>query len=1008
MSQEREQEIRRQFLDEAQEYLGLLESAVLGVADNRVEAQKINEALRAAHSIKGGAGMMGFDVLSMLAHQLEDSFKVLKIQKSLTISSDLEQLLLGAVSCLRDVIECDRANRAVTPDWLETQAGPIFDQLHQQLGDPQEEDVTSMMGPEDGQNIVVLLFETEVEGCLQRLEGILADPAMPCLSEELIILTQELGGLGEMLQLPAFTQLCNSVAQAVEVAPEEIVAISQESIQAWRHTQALILTGQMDLLPTSINHPAANAIPAASGVGVVELPSINHDMELAIARETETIAKIEDFVAKNEIKDEISEISIPSAIAATQEFPQDIEIDDNISVFKVESEAEPIALGEDENVTVRVSVRQLNQLNDLLSELTIGRNTLDSYLKRLKGLAQMLNRRVEALKQTSNELQTAYNKTTSQPLDFPILELSGTGNSNVSFPPSSVSFFQPDVNFQTSNFDTLELDRYDDFHLSFQQVMETIVQTQEVASDIDLSLEDTEQNVRELNKTSRHLQTNLTHLRMRPLSDITDRFPRAIREMSLQFGKSVELTVVGKNTLIDRSILEALNDPLLHLVRNAFDHGIENVETRKQRNKPEKGLIEITAKHQGNRTIITIRDDGGGIPLDKVRRRAEQMGFDAVLLAEASDEELISLIFEPGFSTTDQVTSLSGRGVGMDVVRDRLKQIRGEIKVDTQLGQGTTFTLSVPYTLSIVRVLLVEVYNMLLAIPADVVVEMTLLKPDQILTTERGEQLNWQGTPIKLVRLAHWLQFNYPRHAQTLEMQPLINADAALVVKYGNRSVALHIDRCWNEQEVAVRRIEGKLTMPPGFTNCTILGDGRVVPLVNISELLRWVISREQQAASTGTNPLSSAPVPLNPLPPKDIVPDSSVSSKNTILIVDDSINVRRFLALTLERGGYQVIQAQDGQDALEKLQKGAQVQAIICDIEMPRLDGFGFLAKFKADQRLPELPIVMLTSRSNQKHQQLARNLGAAAYFSKPYNEQSLLRTIQQLIDSSMCVANV
>jgi chemosensory pili system protein ChpA (sensor histidine kinase/response regulator) len=561
-----------------------------------------------------------------------------------------------------------------------------------------------------------------------------------------------------------------------------------------------------------------------------------------------------------------------------------------------------------------------------------------------------------------------------------------------------------------SGFDALEMDRYNDLHLLSMEVMETIVQVQEVTSDIGLSLDETDQTARELNQTAKQLQTNLTRLRMRPLSELVGRFSRALRDLSLEYGKQVELKVLGKGTLIDRSILEALSDPLMHLVRNAFDHGIEDPFTRSSQGKPAQGVIEIKAAHRGNQTIITVSDDGNGINLNKIRARAEAMGLDAGLLAAASEDELLSLIFEPGFSTADQVTALSGRGVGMDVVRNNLKSIRGDIRVDTQPGRGTTFTLTVPYTLSVARVLLVESNGMLLAFPTDAIEEMLLLNPMHVLTTPGHEVLNWEGEMVPLTRLSSWLTFYCPRKGvATPEGVPTISVPTVLMVSQGDQLQALVCDRCWGEREVAIRKVEGTLSMPPGFASCTILGDGKVVPLVDANALLRWVSS---QAASTRTgvidesarvssspNPLAlkeSAFLPHNP-------PNLTVThfSKDTILVVDDSINVRRFLALALEKAGYLVEQAKDGQDAVEKLLGGLQVSAVICDIEMPRLDGYGFLARIKSDPAFSELPIAMLTSRSGEKHRQLAMTLGAAAYFSKPYNERELLRTMKQLITS-------
>jgi chemosensory pili system protein ChpA (sensor histidine kinase/response regulator) len=443
----------------------------------------------------------------------------------------------------------------------------------------------------------------------------------------------------------------------------------------------------------------------------------------------------------------------------------------------------------------------------------------------------------------------------------------------------------------------------------------------------------------------------------------------------------------------------------MHLLRNAFDHGIEDPATRKAQGKPEQGLIEIKAAYHSNRTIITIRDDGRGIALGKIRDRAVKMGLDHVLLANATDEELLSLIFEPGFSTSEQVTALSGRGVGMDVVRNNLKIARGDVNVDTQAGIGTKFTLSVPFTLSVARVLLVESdacgdrnYRLLLAFSTDVIEEIFLLANEQIFYQDSKEFIHWQNTQLPLLRLNSYFEFNYSHYNNwELETLPIINATSVLIIKHDHQQIAVQVERCWGEQEVAIRQVEGNIPLPSGFNNCTILGDGRVVPLVNTNDLVLWV--------TTGQRPHVSNKLPTTRLqtaflqPPKVGNISQPTRQKGIILIVDDSINVRRYLALTLEKGGYQVEQAKDGQEALEKLESGLQVQAVICDIEMPRIDGYSFLERINNHAQLKHIPVAMLTSRSSSKHRQLAMQLGAKAYFSKPYNEQELLKTLEEII---------
>ena len=1003
MSDAKELEIKLQFLDEAQEYLGTLEAALLGIAHGHVDTDKINGALRAAHSIKGGAGMMGYSDLNRLAHKLEDSFKVLKIQRQqLEMDSELEQLLLSAVDCLGQVINWNRQNIPLEQAWLEGHAQPIFEQLHDRLGDPHEENAVSMLSPEEGQDIIPMLFETEVEGCLQRLESILADPEQPCLNEEVTILAQELEGLGEMLQLPAFSALCRSVAEQLEKTPDEYGTVAQQAIAAWRRSQALVLTGQFSLLPTTLGEVDA---PLDMPLGDLTAAAADELMAADIAELAITEAGITD------LDQQIVPITpTPPDLSVAGEFVNN----ENLARTEAETSSarnfrpvvvssDTVATDEDErDTTVRVSVKRLNTLNDLMGELTIERNSLTLNVSRLRDLLGMLKDRIQTLDRANSQLRSTYDQVAiRQPsLESPSPVLAsttqvGSGDWNNSDNSQTLTL--------DNGFDALEMDHYGDLHLISQEMMETIVQLQEVTSDIELELEETEQTGRNFNKTGKQLQNGLTQVRMRPLSDVLERFPRALRELCLQHGKEAELKLIGGNTLIDRNILENLTDPLMHLLRNAFDHGLEDPNTRTTSGKSRKGLIEITAAHRSNRTVVTIRDDGRGIDLAKIRHRAEQMGLDAELLATATEQELLSLIFEPGFSTSTQVTDLSGRGVGMDVVRNNLKEVRGDITVDTELDKGTTFTLSVPFTLSVARILLVESQNMSLALPTDAMAEILVLPPEEIEEALQNQTFQWSNRAISLVRLGDWLNFNGPRPSQHLDSTPAIDTLTVLVVNQGDQYVGLQVDRCWGEQEVAIRRVEGDLPLPSGFSSCTILGDGRVVPLVSVPEMLHWISANQRSKNIEARVPTKLAYQLADPNGHKSgLPPGRTKPSRKTLLIVDDSINVRRFLALTLEKAGYRVEQARDGQDALNQLKDGLRPHAIICDIEMPRLDGYGFLAKAKADANLEPIPVIMLTSRSGQKHRQLAMNLGASGYFSKPYNEHVLLQTLEQLVNAA------
>jgi two-component system, chemotaxis family, sensor histidine kinase and response regulator PixL len=538
----------------------------------------------------------------------------------------------------------------------------------------------------------------------------------------------------------------------------------------------------------------------------------------------------------------------------------------------------------------------------------------------------------------------------------------------------------------------LEFDRYSDLHVLSQEVMDTIVQIEELTTDLDVQLNDTERTNRDLNRTAKQLQTGLTQVRMRSISELFNRFPRAIRNLSIEHSKPIDLQLKGGTTLIERSILEALNDPLMHLVRNAFDHGIEPSHVRVANGKSEIGKIEISATYRGNQTIITIKDDGGGIDLDKIRAKVKKMGMDDKEIANFKDNELIDLIFEPGFSTAAKVTDLSGRGVGMDVVRTNIRALRGDISVDTKLGKGSTFTISVPFTLSVVRVLLVEINGLWLAVPSNIVEEISILNPAQIISTAGQKMLQWDDFTVRLIRPSEYL--NLPNFSTQLASNalPTINCPTVLTIDQGQDIVALEIDKFWGEQEVTIRQPLGNLKMPPGFTGCTILGDGRIVPLLDAIEFIRW-IDGDLASAKSSTPTLNFAT--------EDTITKASSppAQKPRILVVDDSINVRRFVALTLEKSGYLVEQAKDGQEAIEKLQSGIVAQAVVCDVEMPRMDGYGFLATVKGLAQFKHIPVLMLTSRSGDKHRKIAMNLGASGYFAKPFKEQELLAKLTEVV---------
>jgi two-component system, chemotaxis family, sensor histidine kinase and response regulator PixL len=1147
ITSDQEQQVKLQFLDEATDYLDTLESGLLGLGTGAVSDKQLDGLLRAAHSIKGGAAMMGYKTLASLGHHLEDYFKIIQYGKAAPPDAQIEQLMLATVDKLRQIVALNRQGKDADAAWLAERVNPLFAQLRDRLGEFNPEDEANMLASESGEDILGFMFETEVERSLTQLEEAVDGDNSNSLFDELVVAGEELGGLAEMLELPALATLCQSVQQHLTAQPHQVRAIAALAIAAWRRTQALVLIGQIANLPEEIELPGSGIVSIKESQGIDEFnrsdtaifnlneaetipgwgdDSNYHDVGVVAISEAETIPEwsninldaidpnairelvdLQDFTIDppvtiadlggeqmsesamqlgsdlvahdlSTLADPFAEFtsSIPpafSTITASDELEElaeleeldtrehgvesisqdntaiaeppeivdaferldlsgDLSFDSDIpelfselsgflsdvapqdissAVFKIPPkpqvdylaqeaadllsalDAAPEVIDESHHhnsdntgaassgstvqvveQTIRVATKQLEEIGDLFGELTIDRNGLNLHLQGLRQLVVNLQLKVKQLEQSNFNLSEAYDASAVDKQD-PAAQIHNN--------PSLSSDF-------TSELDLLEFDRYSELHILSQEVMDTIVQIEELTTDLDLQLNDAERTNRDLNRTAKQLQTGLTQVRMRPVSELFNRFPRAIRNLSIEHAKPIDLQLKGGTTLIERSILEALNDPLMHLVRNAFDHGIEPSATRLANGKSATGKIEINATYRGNQTVITIKDDGGGIDLDKIRAKVKKMGMDDKEIANFKDSELIDLIFEPGFSTAAKVTDLSGRGVGMDVVRTNIRALRGDISVDTKLGQGSTFTITVPFTLSVVRVLLVEVNGLWLAISSNIVEEIILLNPENIISTAGQKMLQWEDFTVRLIQPNQYLHLpDFTTQLATASI-PTIDCPTVLMIDQGQDIVALQIDKFWGEQEVTIRQPLGSLKMPPGFTGCTILGDGRIVPLLDAIEFIRWVdgdVAIAKSATST-----------LNFLDESKTMP--TIVQKSRILVVDDSINVRRFVALTLEKAGYLVEQAKDGQEAIEKLQAGLQAQAVVCDVEMPRMDGYGFLATVKGLAPFKNIPVLMLTSRSGDKHRKIAMNLGASGYFAKPFKEQELLATLTQLVN--------
>ena len=634
--------------------------------------------------------------------------------------------------------------------------------------------------------------------------------------------------------------------------------------------------------------------------------------------------------------------------------------------------------------SMKIPVKQLDDMSNLVGELVVNRNTLEQDHERLRQALDSLLLQVQHLSDVGMRMQEYYERS--------LLE------SSLLSTRRSREYDDSSGNSHNRGFSDIEMDRFTPFHILAQEMIEFIVGVRESASDIDFITEETEQVSRQLRQATNQLQAGLTKARMVPFAQAVDRLRRGVRDNAIRYGKQVELVTEGVDTLVDKMILDHLTDPLTHMVNNAIAHGIETPEIRQAAGKSPTGIINIRALQQGNQTIISVSDDGAGIDHQKVKNKAVKKGILTPEQAQTMSRiDAYELLFLPSFSTADEVDDIKGRGMGMNVVQNNISEIRGTVGTDSTLGKGTSFTIRLPLTLSICKALFCICDRTRIAFPMDGVEDTLSIAAKNIQQDDDGQSfIVWRDINLPFQPLKDILVFNRQLTREnvygTKKDDDLISV---IIVRSGNTMIALQIDQILSEQEIVIKQFEGPAPKPSGITGATVLGDGMIMPIADVLEIID--IFQGKMSKHIGGNwqhsGLSSIDIPL------------ADKVEITVLIVDDSITVRELLSLTFTKAGYRVEQARDGQEAWDKLRSGLPCDMVFCDIEMPRCDGLEFLSRIQKDSSFDQLPIAMLTSRGADKHRQMALQLGASGYFTKPYLEEALLEAASRMLKGEKLV---
>jgi len=535
------------------------------------------------------------------------------------------------------------------------------------------------------------------------------------------------------------------------------------------------------------------------------------------------------------------------------------------------------------------------------------------------------------------------------------------------------------------DFDPLEFDRFTQMQTLSRGMLESLNDLNSLRSILANLTRESETLLLQQSRVNTELQEGLMRTRMVPISGQIPRLRRIVRQTSEELGKKVELHIQGAENELDRTVLERVMSPIEHMLRNAIAHGIEMPNVRKKNGKDETGNIVLSFAREGSDVVITVSDDGAGINLDAIKAKAIARGIIKPN-ANVRKEDLIDMILESGFSTADQVTQISGRGVGMDVVNSEVKQLGGLLDIKSESGKGTVFQINMPLSLSVTRALMVIIGETQYAIP--------LLGVETVERVSRDEVIRMQSEKNGTY---HWLEndYQYIHLGSAIGMTELVAPSEEttklplLLVRSGEYRAAIHVDGLIGSREIVVKPVGPQLSTLRGISGATVMGDGSVVLILDLGVLIRLAgVALEEAFAGIAAAEEEAVVAPV-------------IEEKRApiIMVVDDSITVRKVTTRLLERNNFRTVSAKDGVDALTQLQE-VRPDVMLLDVEMPRMDGFELATNIRNDEVLKELPIIMITSRTGQKHRDRAMNIGVNIYMGKPYSEVELLENINAMLN--------
>ncbi len=869
------------FLVEASEHLQLLNDGLLSLEENSDDLNVVDEIFRSAHTIKGSAAMLGFHVVSKLAHKMEDILGNIRDQE-IELSESLIDLLLQTVDTLNMLVESIPSGGA-------------------------EED-----------SILLMFNDLYAEFLEEPKSAKEAEPVEAPIVPD---------GAGE---------------------PEEELTTREET------------QGEDDLLESY------EALPE------IELPALDGEM-LPLESPPESDAEpLEGMSVPQQAETPSSATQPPKKVEGQSRGPR-----------RKVSKQSMVSAGEKK--VVRVEVEGLNLLMNLVGELVINRTRLDQRIAYVNKLSTELGFSQERLLKVVRDFKEKYEFGQSDDMN------SSTADPGKNEQSASPSFSPSEL---LDGFFGLEFDKYDDFNILSRRLVEIGSDVSEIMSQLTEFFDQFEDESSQIRRITNDLQEEITNIRMVPVGQLFKRFHRTVRDAAKEESKLVSLNTSGENAKLDKTVINEIADPLMHLIRNSVSHGIESPDIRESRGKNREGKVSLNAYKEGDNIIIEITDDGNGINVNRVRESIAEKGLVRSMaeIENMPDDEAIRFIFEPGFSTKEAVSAVSGRGVGMDVVKTNIAKLDGKIDIKTEMGKGTKFSIKLPLTLIIYPALLVKCGGQEFAISLTSVEETARIPVHHIHNIGYQEVIKLRDQVLALRRLNTILRFHHNNGKPSDQKYISI-----VIVRSAEHTLALTVDELIGRETIVIKPLGDYLKKVEFFSGATISGEGKVRLILDIAKII------EQELVSRTPSAVTSTTLELVEESEGHVLNESEDQGQVTkkapeLILIDDSISIRKVLGMFLSNAGYQVDVAVDGVDAIEKITTKSY-DLILTDLEMPRMHGYELIAEVRSEQNTATTPIIVLTSRAGDKHYSKAMELGANDYIVKPVDEETLLQSVKKLL---------